>query len=148
MLNISWTKSNQTLKFGQVIVYNNGNIFLQKSCRKWGRETSSRPLFVFLKSFIWGKSKWSVASFQSLSIVLNLVNNKNKIYKSLEYWSRDMLNFDFLEKGLGIASLSYFGYGFLGKMFLMLYSFNWPNFIAWLPLLLQISVNMCMAIIC
>ena len=148
MLNISWTKSNQTLKFGQVIVYNNGNVFLQKSCRKWGRETSSRPLFVFLKSFIWGKSKWSVASFQSLSIVLNLVNNKNKIYKSLEYWSRDMLNFDFLEKGLGIASLSYFGYGFLGKMFLMLYSFNWPNFIAWLPLLLQISVNMCMAIIC
>ena len=141
-------QSNQTLKFGQVIVYNNGNIFLQKSCRKWGRETSSRPLFVFLKSFIWGKSKWSVASFQSLSIVLNLVNNKNKIYKSLEYWSRDMLNFDFLEKGLGIASLSYFGYGFLGKMFLMLYSFNWPNFIAWLPLLLQISVNMCIAIIC
>ena len=141
-------QSNQTLKFGQVIVYNNGNIFLQKSCRKWGRETSSRPLFVFLKSFIWGKSKWPVALFQSLSIVLNLVNNKNKIYKSLEYWSRDMLNFDFLEKGLGIASLSYFGYGFLGKMFLMLYSFNWPNFIAWLPLLLQISVNMCIAIIC
>ena len=25
------------------------NIFLQKSSRKWGRETSFRPLFVFLK---------------------------------------------------------------------------------------------------
>ena len=32
--NISRIKGNQTLKFGQVIEYNNGNIFLQKSCRK------------------------------------------------------------------------------------------------------------------
>ena len=45
--NISRSKGNQTLKFGQLIEYNNRNIFLQKSCRKWGRETSSRPLFVF-----------------------------------------------------------------------------------------------------
>ena len=31
---------------------------------------------------------------------------------------------------------------------LTLYSFNWPNFIAWLPLLLEILGNMCMVIIC
>ena len=31
--------------------FNKRNIFLQKSCRKWGRESSS----------IWGKSKWSAA---------------------------------------------------------------------------------------
>ena len=24
--------------------------------------------------------------------------NKNKFYKTLDYWSRDILNFDFLEK--------------------------------------------------
>ena len=32
--NISQSKGNQTLKFGQVIEYNNGNIFLNKPCRK------------------------------------------------------------------------------------------------------------------
>ena len=33
----------QAMKFSQVIEYNKKNIFLQKSCRKLGRETSSRP---------------------------------------------------------------------------------------------------------
>ena len=37
--NISWSKNNQTMKLGQLIEYNQGNIFLQKSCKKWGRET-------------------------------------------------------------------------------------------------------------
>ena len=37
---ISRNKSNQTMKFGQLIEYFKRNIFLQKSCRKWGRETS------------------------------------------------------------------------------------------------------------
>ena len=40
------------MKFGQSKEYSKGNIFLQKSYRKWGRKASSRPLFVFLKSFI------------------------------------------------------------------------------------------------
>ena len=46
--NISQSKGNQTMKFGQLIEYNKRNIFLQKLCRKWGKETSSRPLY-FLK---------------------------------------------------------------------------------------------------
>ena len=33
-------------------------------------------------------------------------------------------------------------------MFLMLYSINQPNFMAWLPLLLEILGNMCIAIVC
>ena len=32
--NISQSKVNQTMKFGQVIEYNMRNIFLQKICRK------------------------------------------------------------------------------------------------------------------
>ena len=35
-----------------------------------------------------------------------------------------MLNFDFLEKGLGIVSLPYFVYDFSREIFLMLYSIN------------------------
>ena len=30
----------------------------------------------------------------------------------------------------------------------MLYSINWPNLIAWLSLLLEILVNVCIAIVC
>ena len=59
-LTSNYSTHNQTMKFGQVIRYNNRNIFLQKSCIKWGRETSFRPLFGFLKSLNWGESKWSV----------------------------------------------------------------------------------------
>ena len=32
--NISQRKGNQTMKFGQLIEYNESNIFLQKLCRK------------------------------------------------------------------------------------------------------------------
>ena len=49
--NISRSKDNKTMEFFQVIEYNKRNIFLQNSCRKWGRETSSRPSFVFKKAF-------------------------------------------------------------------------------------------------
>ena len=47
--NISKSKGNQTMKFGQLIEYNKINIFLQKLFGKLGREISSRPLFRFLK---------------------------------------------------------------------------------------------------
>ena len=59
-----------------------------------------------------------------------------------------MLNFVFLDKGLRIVSPAYFVYDFSTKMFLMLYSINWPNFIVWLPLLLEILGNMCITIVC
>ena len=34
LLNISQSKSNQTMKFGQLIEYDKENIFVQKLCRK------------------------------------------------------------------------------------------------------------------
>ena len=59
LLNISRSKNNQTMKLGKIIEYNKRNVFIQKLCGKWGRETSSRP--IFLKGLISGKSKWSAA---------------------------------------------------------------------------------------
>ena len=60
---------------------------------------------------------------------LNLACNKNKLYKTLYYyWFRDMLSIDFLEKGLVIVSPPYSEHDFSRKIFLMLYSINWPNF--------------------
>ena len=60
LLNISQSKGNQATKFGQLIENNKRNLFLQKLCRKWGKETSCRPL-IFKKSLIRGESKWSAA---------------------------------------------------------------------------------------
>ena len=36
-------KGNQTMKFGLLIEYNMRNIFLNKSCTKFGGETTPRP---------------------------------------------------------------------------------------------------------
>ena len=135
------------MKFGQLIEHPKRNIFLWKLCRKWGRETSSRPLFVFQKSFVVCKSKWSAAWFCYILIALKLVCNRNKLVKTLHSWSRDMLNFDFLGKGQGIVSLAHFVYDFSTKIFLRLYSINWPNFIVCLPFLLEILGNMFIAIV-
>ena len=73
--------------------------------------------------------------------------NKNKLYKTLGYWSWDMLKSEILEKGLGIVSPPHFVYDFWKKMFLMVYSINWPNFIVWLPSLLEILGNIRIAIL-
>ena len=56
--NIFQSKSNQIVKLSQLIEYNKRHNFLRILCRKWGREISSTPLFVFLKSFIGDNSKW------------------------------------------------------------------------------------------
>ena len=40
---ISKSKGNQTVKFGQLLQYNIRNIFLEVSCTKFGGETSPRP---------------------------------------------------------------------------------------------------------
>ena len=131
------------MKFGPLIERPKRNIFLEKLCKKWGRETSSRPLFVFLKSFMLGKSKWSTAWFHYILIAPKLAYNRYKLFKTLHYWSRDMLNFDFLDKDLRIVSPAHFVHDFFTKVFLVLYSINWPNVIPLLPLLFEILGNMC-----
>ena len=129
MPNNSRSKDSKTTKFDQVRVYNKRNIFLQKSCIKWGKTKFLQPSF-------------------NVGIVLNLGYNKNNFYKTLDYWSRDMLNFNFLEKCLGIVSPPHWVYDFSRKKFFLLYFINWLNFIAWLHLLLEILANMCIAIVC
>ena len=81
-------------------------------------------------------------------LALNLVHNKNKLYKTLDYWSRDLLNLDFFEKGLGIILPPQFLYDFSRKIFFILYSIVLPHFVVWLPFLLEILGNMCIAFVC
>ena len=83
------------MKFGQLIEHNKKNNFLPKLFGMWDRETSSRPLFIFWKSLIWCESNWFAAYFRYISIALTLSYKKSKVYKTLDYWSRDLLNFNF-----------------------------------------------------
>ena len=47
--NISRSRGNQTVKFGQLIEYNMRTIFLEKSYTKCGGEASPRPFYEKLK---------------------------------------------------------------------------------------------------
>ena len=86
--------------------------------------TSSRPLFIFQKRLIPGKSKWPAAYFQFILIALNLAYNKNKLYETLDYSTRDMHPFNFLEENQGLVYPPDFVYDFSRKMFFMLHSIN------------------------
>ena len=82
----------------------------------------------------------------SVSICFGLI--KSKLYGTSDCWLRDMLNFKISRKNLWLVSPPQFADDLLRKTFLMLYSINWPNFIAWFTLLLAISGNICIRIIC
>ena len=64
LANISRSKDNQTIKFGQFIVYNMRNIFVEKSSTKFGRETIPRPLSK--------KSKLCISLDQQCKVLNNL----------------------------------------------------------------------------
>ena len=80
-------------------------------------------------------------------MALNLAYKKTRLYKTLDYRPRDMLNFVFLEKGMGIVSAPHFVHDFSRKMLPILYSISWPNFIFSLYLLFEILGNMYTAIV-
>ena len=88
-----------------------------------------------------------VCSFVSISFESPWLGIHKKLDKTLNYWSRDIHNFEFLEKGLGIVFQTHFVYDFSRKIDL-LNSIKRPNFIVWLPLLFEILANICVVIVC
>ena len=76
--NTQISKDSQRMKFGQLIECNKRNIFLEKSSRKQGRETSSGPVFetktsspqlsfnTFRQPSIWHKIKASCLKLQTI----------------------------------------------------------------------------------
>ena len=77
---------------------------------------------------------WSGTWFRYISIDLNLPYKKSKLYKTLDYWSRDTLSFSFSEKGLRLVSPAHFVHDFSRKILLMLHSIYCPNVIVWLSI--------------
>ena len=56
------------------------------------------PFLFFKKALYEVKKQMAAAWFQYVSIAFNLAFDKSKLYKTLEYWSRDIPNFELLEK--------------------------------------------------
>ena len=131
---ISRNECNQIVKISQLLKCSMKNIFIQKSCRKWRKKTSSR-LLLYEKA-LWGKSKWSalLSVFWYSGI---LTYNESKLYKISDCWSRDMLSIDFFEKVLGLVLPPHIVCNISRKIFLMLRSVNWPYSIIRLYLLLR-----------
>ena len=87
------------MKFDPLIEYNKRNIFVQKLCGKYGSETSSRPV-IFLNM------RWKLVVCSLVPICFGnsqIAIQKSKLYKTLEYWFRDMLKVAFSEKRSGTS---------------------------------------------
>ena len=77
----------------------------------------------------------------------NWTHSKNELHETFGCWSSDMLNFDFSEKP-GTVFFTTHGLSFFRKICFHVLFYNWPNVIAWLPLLYEIMSSMCITIIC
>ena len=124
------------------------NIFIEKSYTKCGGETSSRPFSEKLKLSlslnyqpkVLGRCFYCMASW-GLSKCIETKLQTTCFHVTLSLFKKS-------NKGLELVSLPYFLQNFWRKIFLLLYSINWPNFIVWLPLLCEILGNTCIAIVC
>ena len=73
--------------------------------------------------------------------------------QTIDYWSSNMLSFDFLEKGLRIVSPPHFVYGFLRKCFLcytlLTVQISLPDYVYFFASCFTFTlVNMGIAIVC
>ena len=117
----SRSKSYQAMRFDQLIEHKKINIYLRKSCRKWGRETRCRALFVFKKSLyeIAGVAIKTKSRSYDKNKQYNCSQRTALIQRYVQFW--------FFWKRPGISFSTKFCVWFLKKK-IMLYSMNWPNF--------------------
>ena len=150
--NISRNKGNQTMKFGQLIGYNMKNIFLEKSLIKCGKRPLSKdPLSPdpFLKNqnwaYLWINSlKFYTFSFNCMPSWGLAKYIETKLQNTCFY----LMLFFLKKKRSGTNLPASFSAWFSRKIFLLLHSINSTNFIAWMPLLLEILGNMCIVSVC
>ena len=139
LTNISRSKDNQAMKFGQLIVHNLRNISVEKSYTKCDGETIPWP---FIK-----KSKLSISLDQ---------------YSSFIYFIFIVCQVEDYQKGLKLSciSLAFASNKAFSKIICIIFcmifeekyfsccSFTWPIFNVWLRLLRAILANMCIIILC
>ena len=129
MPNISRSKGNQAMKFGQLIECNTKNIFLKIHAQNVMERLVPDP---FLKrsnwAYIWINSlKFYTVCFYSISSwgLSKYIETKLQItcfYLILSFFKK-------IKRGLELVSLPHFLHNFWIQIFLLLYSINWPSFI-------------------
>ena len=145
MPNISRSKDKQTIKFGHLIEYNMKNSFLKINAQNL---VEKLYLYPFLKNQSWAYLWINILSFVQFVFIVWQVEGFRNILKL----SCRPLPFTLYKVSLENKDVCYFAASlsawFLKKIFLLLYSINWPKFIVWSPLLHEILSNMCTAIVC
>ena len=109
------------MKFGQLIECNMRNILLEISYTICSGETSPRV-----------EGYWKILKLSC---------------RPLAFSSLSFKLFELIKRGPELLSLPHFLHSFWRKIFLLLYSHNWPNFIDCLPLLCEILGNIRIAIV-
>ena len=116
----------------QLIKYNISNIFLEKLYTKCCGETIPRSFFKKNQNwkYLWISSlKTSTVCFCCMPSWGLSIYFETKLQTKL---------FQETKRGFELALLPHFLYDFWRKIFLLLFSMNWPNLILWLPLLREI----------
>ena len=121
--NISKSKENQTMKFGQLIENEMRNIFLEKSYAKCGGEASNR---CFIKNqtsvYLWVNSlSCYKVCFHCLSKSRSTKYVKNKVLTTCFYLISSLFE---KQRGLQLVSLPHFPHDSPIKLFLILYLIN------------------------
>ena len=122
------------------------NKFLGKWYTKCGKETIPRS-FSKKSKLVIKISVSKVKFIQFIFIVYQVEYYRNILklsYRPLSFTSCKA--FKKTKRGLELISLPLFLYVFWRKIFILLYSIAWPNFIIWLVLLREILGNMCIVI--
>ena len=137
MRNISKSKDNQTMTFGHSIEW---EIFFVKNV------TQNVVEKVFLDPPLKNQNWTYQYSKASYSLFLLCAKFRAKLQTTCFYL---IYGFFFKKKrGLGLVSLPHFLHDFWRKIFFLLHSINWPNFVIRLPVLRKILGNMFIVIAC
>ena len=132
------------MKFGQFKECNVRNIFSWKIMQKRRRKTS--PPASFLTALYEENVGTLILVYVDRPRLRHTIKTDCTKFQTVDLKICSILIFE--KKGLRLVSPPYFACDFSRKIFLMLYSINWPNFIVYFPLLHEILGNMLIVIIC
>ena len=123
------------------------NIFLEKSFTKYGGE--KLVLGPFPKNENWAyirinSLKFYTVCFYCLASWGLWKCIETKLQSTCVHF---ITLFEKIKSGLELVILPHFAYNFWRKIFILLCSINWPNFIVWLPLFCEILGSMCIEIV-
>ena len=143
LLLISRSKSNETMKFGQLIECDEKHFSWKTIDKMWWRNyfhTQKSILIISLDQ----QSKFYTVCFYCMPNWGLSKYIETKLRVICFYLDKAFLE---TKRGLELVSLLHFLHDFWRKIYLLLNCINWANIIVWLLLLRGILTNMCIVIV-